>query len=108
MTRSDYGGFPNIRPDVPFLRGTYPPEWKSRWHNRDLWRLHPLFSRKSRLSSLFPGIGIGAVLFAAISAYEHFEASHGEQALEAQRLEKFMHDREHRLNEHGIHVKSHH
>ncbi len=101
----EYSGFPNFRPNPPFLRNSsLPPNWKSPWHNRDLWIHHPFFSLKNRLRTALSGIGAGAVFFSVYLCYEYWNNTEGPQSKENERLEHFMHDREKRLAAKGIHI----
>ena len=104
----EYTGFPNFRPSPPFLKDSLPPNWKSPWHHRDLWRDHPYFSRWNRLKKAIPGILPGAFAFGVYMCYVYWNNTEGPQSVENNRLEKFMHEREHRLVEKGIHIPKHH
>lgn len=105
--RGEYTGFPNFRPNPPFLADSLPAEWKSPWHQRDLWRQHPFFSRYNRLKGAFPGIISGSLMFAVYLAYDHWNNTSGPQSSENKRLDTYMHDREKRLAAQGIHIGHH-
>ncbi|KAF9424683.1 endodeoxyribonuclease [Podila epigama] len=52
------------------------------WAKRHAWRQHALFTRSTRIGSMFPGLGIASVAFAAYLGYEYVtapkDAHHGE------------------------------
>ncbi|KAF9568835.1 DNA topoisomerase 6 subunit A [Mortierella alpina] len=53
------------------------------WAKHHAWRQHALFTRSARIGTMFPGLGIATVAFAAYLGYEYVtapkaEAHHGE------------------------------
>lgn len=48
------------------------PVYHDPWAKREAWRKSPIFSKPSNLKTLFPGLGIATVAFAAYCTYEHF------------------------------------
>ncbi|KAI8980819.1 NADH-ubiquinone oxidoreductase B12 subunit family-domain-containing protein [Pilobolus umbonatus] len=48
------------------------PVYHDPWAKREAWRKSPIFSKTSNLKTLFPGLGIATVAFAAYCTYEHF------------------------------------
>ncbi|GAA5797001.1 NADH-ubiquinone oxidoreductase B12 subunit family-domain-containing protein [Helicostylum pulchrum] len=42
------------------------------WARREAWRKSPIFSKTSNIRTMFPGLGIATVAFAAYCTYEHF------------------------------------
>ncbi len=95
LKRADFPGFPNVRPDVPFLSRSLPSTWKSPWADRDIWRYHPMFSKRSRIMRLAPGLSIGIILFGFYYVYDEWNCKEGEKGKELKRLEKYMKERDH-------------
>ncbi|KAI8639814.1 NADH-ubiquinone oxidoreductase B12 subunit family-domain-containing protein [Parasitella parasitica] len=48
------------------------PIYHDPWARREAWRKHPIFSKSSNFKTMFPGLGIATVAFAAYCTYEHF------------------------------------
>ncbi|KAI9032702.1 NADH-ubiquinone oxidoreductase B12 subunit family-domain-containing protein [Phycomyces blakesleeanus] len=46
------------------------PVYHDPWAKREAWRKHPIFSKTAGLRTLFPGLGIATVAFAAYCGYE--------------------------------------
>ncbi|KAF9961929.1 hypothetical protein BGZ70_008167 [Mortierella alpina] len=64
-------------PPTALLSGSDP------WAKHHAWRQHALFTRSARIGTMFPGLGIATVAFAAYLGYEYVtapkaEAHHGE------------------------------
>ncbi|KAG2231486.1 NADH-ubiquinone oxidoreductase B12 subunit family-domain-containing protein [Thamnidium elegans] len=48
------------------------PVYHDPWARREAWRKSPIFSKTSNIRTMFPGLGIATVAFAAYCTYEHF------------------------------------
>lgn len=48
------------------------PVYHDPWAKREAWRKSPIFSKSSNIKTMFPGLGIATVAFAAYCTYEHF------------------------------------
>ncbi|KAF9093842.1 hypothetical protein BGX29_009787 [Mortierella sp. GBA35] len=44
------------------------------WAKHHAWRNHALFTRRARIGTMFPGLGIATVAFAAYLGYEYVTA----------------------------------
>ncbi|KAI9242759.1 MAG: hypothetical protein BYD32DRAFT_361804, partial [Podila humilis] len=44
------------------------------WAKHHAWRQHALFTRSARIRTMFPGLGIASVAFAAYLGYEYVTA----------------------------------
>ncbi|KAF8945147.1 hypothetical protein BGZ47_003188 [Haplosporangium gracile] len=44
------------------------------WAKHHAWRNHALFTRRARIATMFPGLGIATVAFAAYLGYEYVTA----------------------------------
>ncbi|KAJ3064307.1 hypothetical protein HDU98_012271, partial [Podochytrium sp. JEL0797] len=78
-----YFPFAKFRPHVSFLENRSPAT-KDPWAARELWRQDKFWSIQKRTRALFPGLGLGCVLFAGYLAYDkwYWSAGPGKQELE--------------------------
>jgi hypothetical protein len=109
MRRPEFPLFPHriFRPNPPFLEGNLSNDTVDPWAKRgiklfykDAWRYDKFFSAKHRLSRMFPGLGIGLFALALYIRYDKWYTESGPGKAEAEKWDKFMKEREHRLEHH--------
>ena len=99
--------FPIYQPTVSFLNRTLPTNWKSKWADRDIWHDHPSFNKLLHQRDWVQQVALGCTLFGVYLAWDMYDIKYGKQAVEVNRLEEYMKQREIRLA-HEEHSKEHH
>ncbi|KAL1922021.1 uncharacterized protein VTP21DRAFT_10663 [Calcarisporiella thermophila] len=54
------------------------PRFYDPWARRDAWRKHSLFTNRTMVRNMFPGLGIATVAFAVYCGYEWATTPKGE------------------------------
>ncbi|KAK1921920.1 NADH dehydrogenase 1 beta subcomplex subunit 3 [Papiliotrema laurentii] len=48
------------------------PLYRDPWAQREAWRRHPIFSKRTQFKAMFPGLGWATAAFVAYVVYDDF------------------------------------